>query len=136
MQKLFKRYISMPIFYEYLLSYLVLSFALGAIWHVVLFKEYYKKLAIYSNIDKPRFSFGLTSMLLQGIVLAYVYPLIINPWLFSLGLFMTLTSFMVFAEAGKQNATSLSGFVTIQIAFSAVQTIMVTLAFLAVSHFL
>ena len=125
----------MPIFYQYILSYLVVSFALGATWHVVLFKEYYKKLAIYSNIENPRFAFGFSSMLLQGIVLAYVYPLITNPWLFALGLFMLLTSFMVFAEAGKQNATSMSGFVTIQTAFSAVQTVLVTLAFLLVSHF-
>lgn len=125
----------MPIFYQYLLSYLFVSFALGAIWHVVLFKEYYKKLAIYSNIEKPRFSFGFSAMLLQGIVFAYVYPLIASTWLFGLGLFMLLTSFMVFAEAGKQNATSLSGFVGIQTAFSAVQTILVTLAFVLVSSF-
>ncbi len=125
----------MTSFYFLALAYLVVSFALGAIWHMVLFKEYYKKLAIYSNIENPRFSFGFSSMLLQAIVFAYIYPLIANPWLFSLGLFMLLTSFMVFAEAGKQNATSLSGFVMIQTAFSAVQTILVTLAFVLVSSF-
>jgi hypothetical protein len=123
----------MTSFYFFALAYLVVSFALGAIWHMVLFKEYYKKLAIYSNIEKPRFSFGFSSMLLQAIVFAYVYPLIASPWLFSLGLFMLLTSFMVFAEAGKQNATSLSGFVLIQTAFSLVQTIIVTLAFFLLS---
>lgn len=122
----------MTSFYLHLLAYLVVSFALGAVWHMVLFKEYYKKLAIYSNIENPRFSFGFSAMLLQGIIFAYIYPLVQNPWLFALGLFMLLTSFMVFAEAGKQNATSLSGFVTIQIAFSAVQTILVTLAFFLV----
>ncbi len=125
----------MPIFYQFLLAYLVVSFALGAVWHVVLFKDYYRKLAIYSNIENPRFSFGLTAMILQGLVFAYLYPLIANPWLFALGLFMLLTSFMVFAEAGKQNATSLSGFVIIQIAFSVVQTTLVTLAFVLVSSF-
>lgn len=123
----------MTSFYLLLLGYLVVSFALGAVWHMVFFKEYYKKLAIYSNIEKPRFSFGFSAMLLQGIVFAYVYPLIASPWLFSLGLFMLLTSFMVFAEAGKQNSTSLSGFVLIQTAFSLVQTLFVTLAFLLVS---
>ncbi len=119
----------MPNFYLYLLSYLVSSFALGAIWHVVLFKEYYKKLAIYSNIEKPRFIFGLSSMLLQGIVFAYVYPQIGNPLLFGFGLFMLLVSFLVFAEAGKQNATSLSGFVLIQTAYSAIQAVLVSLIF-------
>ena len=122
-------------FYLLLLAYLVVSFVLGAVWHMVLFKEYYKKLAIYSNIEKPRFSFGFSAMLLQGIVFAYVYPLIASSWLFGLGLFMILTSFMVFAEAGKQNATSLSGFVAIQIAFSAVQTALVVLAFTLASSF-
>lgn len=125
----------MTAFYLHLLAYLVVSFVLGAVWHMVLFKEYYKKLAIYSSIEKPRFSFGFSSMLLQGIVFSYIYPLIASPWLFSLGLFMLLTSFMVFAEAGKQNATSLSGFVAIQTAFSAVQTIFVTLAFVLSASF-
>ncbi len=125
----------MPIFYQYILAYLIVSFVLGAIWHVVFFKEYYKKLAIYSNIEKPRFSFGFSAMLLQGIVFAYVYPLIASPWLFALGLFMLLASFMVFAEAGKQNATSLTGFVAIQIAFCAVQTILITIVFLSVLSF-
>ena len=114
------------------LAYLAVSFVLGAVWHVVLFKEYYKKLAIYSNIEKPRFAFGFSAMLLQGLVLAYVYPLIGNHLIFGGGLFLLLASFMVFAEAGKQNATSLSGFVAIQIAFCAVQTVLVTLAFLLV----
>ena len=117
----------------YFFAYIVPSFVLGAVWHMVLFKDYYKKLAIYSNIEKPRFSFGLTAMVLQGLVCAYIYPLIADPWLFGIGLFMTLSSFMVFAEAGKQNATSLSGFVMIQTAFSAVQAILVTSVFLLIA---
>ena len=116
-------------FYLLTLAYLVVSFILGAVWHVVLFKEYYKKLAIYSNLEKPRFAFGFSAMLLQGIVLAYIYPLIGSRWVFGVGLFLLLISFTVFAEAGKQNATSLSGFVLIQMAFALVQTIFVTLAF-------
>ena len=116
-------------FYLLVPAYLVVSFILGAVWHVVLFKKYYRKLAIYSNIEKPRFAFGFLAMLLQGFVLAYMYPLIGNQLLFGGGLFLLLLSFMVFAEAGKQNATSLSGFVFIQTAFCAVQAILVALAF-------
>lgn len=119
----------MSTFYYHLLAYLVISFALGVVWHVVLFKDYYKKLAIYSNIENPRFVFGFSSMLLQSIVLAYVYPYIENTFLFGLGLFMIFTSFMVLAEAGKQNATSLKGFVAIQTVYSAIQAVLVTLAF-------
>lgn len=116
-------------FLLHLLAYLVVSFLLGAVWHIVLFKEYYKKIAIYSNIEKPRFSFGLSAMLLQGIVFAYVYPMIQSSLVFGVGLFALLISFMVFAEAGKQNTTSLSGFVLIQTAFSAIQAVLVTFAF-------
>lgn len=116
-------------FLLHLLAYLLVSFALGAVWHIVLFKEYYKKLAIYSNIEKPRFSFGLSAMLLQGVVFAYVYPMIQSPLVFGIGLFALLISFMVFAEAGKQNTTSLSGFVLIQTVFSVVQAALVTVSF-------
>lgn len=116
-------------FYVYLLSYIIPSFILGAVWHVALFPKYYQKLAIYSRIDKPRFEFGLSAMLLQGLVVAYLYPLVGNQWLFGLGLFMTLVSFMVFAEVGKQNTNSLSGFLLIQTAFCALQAFIVTLAF-------
>lgn len=116
-------------FYFYALAYVVISFILGAVWHIFLFKDYYKKLAIYSNIENPKFIFGFSSMLLQGIVLAYVYPKIDSSLLFGFGLFLTLTSFTVFAEAGKQKTTSLSGFVTIQTVFAAIQAILVTLAF-------
>lgn len=119
----------MPSLYLYILAYLVVSFALGAIWHIALFKEYYKKLAIYSNIENPRFVFGLSSMLLQGIVFAYTYPLIQSPLIFGFGLFILFISFAVFAEVGKQNTTSLSGFVFIQTAFSAIQAVLVSVVF-------
>ncbi len=119
----------MTTFYLHLFEYLAISFVLGVIWHVALFKDYYKKLAIYSNIEKPLFAFGLSAMLLQGMVFAYVYSLIQNPLLFGLGVFLLLVSFMVFAEAGKQKTTSLSGFVLIQTAFAIIQATLVTLVF-------
>ncbi len=119
----------MNTFSLHLLSYLVLSFVLGAVWHMVLFKEYYKKLAIYSNIENPKFAFGLTSMLLQGIAFAYMYPKVQSPLIFGVGLFLLLISFLVFAEAGKQKTTSLSGFVLIQTSFSEIQAALVTLVF-------
>ena len=115
--------------WQYLLEYILVSFPLGAIWHMVLFPKYYKKLAIYSRIENPLFAFGLSAMLIQGFVISYVYPLVGNASVFGVGLFLTLVSFMVFAEAGKQKTTSLVGFVSIQAAFSLVQALLVTLAF-------
>jgi hypothetical protein len=107
------------------IEYIVVSFILGAVWHMVIFADYYKKLEIYSRIDNPRIPFGLSAMFLQSIVLAYIYPLINNVYTFGLGVFLTLVSFMVFAEVGKQNTTSVSGFVKIQIAYCLVQSVLV-----------
>ena len=114
---------------QYIIEYVIVSFVLGVVWHLALFSQYYKRLAIYSRLENPLFIFGLSSMLIQGVVFAYVYPLVGNAIVFGVGLFLTLVSFMVFAEAGKQNTTSLSGFVLIQLLFSFVQALLVTLVF-------
>ena len=53
------------------LAYLVPTFALGFIWHLVLFEQYYKDLQIYrADIIIP---FGFLSMLIQGGIFAWVY---------------------------------------------------------------
>jgi hypothetical protein len=119
----------MPHIYQYILEYLVVSFTLGATWHMVLFPNYYKRLAIYSRIENPRFIFGLSAMITQGVVFAYLYPIVGNTLIFTGGLFLLLESFAVFTEVGKQNTTSLSGFVVIQTAFCLIQTLFVALAF-------
>ncbi|MGE3278362.1 MAG: hypothetical protein AB7J40_00970 [Candidatus Altimarinota bacterium] len=96
---------------------------------MAVFPKYYQKLAIYSRIDRPRFEFGLSAMILQGLVVSYLYPLVADQWLFGLGLFITLESFMVFAEVGKQDTSSLGGFLLIQTSFCALQALIVTLIF-------
>jgi hypothetical protein len=53
------------------LAYLVPTFALGFVWHLVLFKDYYEHLAVYrKDIIIP---FGLLSMLVQAFMFAWVY---------------------------------------------------------------
>ena len=53
------------------LAYLVPSFALGFVWHLILFKEHYAALAIYrADIIVP---FGFLSMLVQAIAFGFVY---------------------------------------------------------------
>ena len=52
-----------------ILAYLVPTFALGIVWHLVLFAEYYAALQIYrSGIIIP---FGLLSMLIQAAIFAW-----------------------------------------------------------------
>jgi hypothetical protein len=53
------------------LAYLVPTFALGFIWHLVLFESYYDALAIYRrDISIP---FGFLSMLIQAAAFAWLY---------------------------------------------------------------
>ena len=54
-----------------ILAYLVPTFALGFIWHLVVFKDYYELLAIYrADIIIP---LGFASMLVQSVLFAWIY---------------------------------------------------------------
>jgi hypothetical protein len=53
------------------LAYLIPTFALGFVWHLVLFESYYESLAIYRrDIIIP---FGFLSMLIQAAIFAWIY---------------------------------------------------------------
>jgi hypothetical protein len=53
------------------LAYLVPTFALGFVWHLVLFQSYYDALGVYRrDIIIP---FGFLSMLIQAAIFAWVY---------------------------------------------------------------
>lgn len=53
------------------LAYLVPTFMLGYVWHLVLFQSYYQALAIYrEDVIVP---FGFLSMLIQAAIFAWMY---------------------------------------------------------------
>jgi len=52
-------------------AYLVPTFALGFVWHLILFEGYYKALAIYR--DDILVPLGFLSMLIQAVLFAFVY---------------------------------------------------------------
>jgi hypothetical protein len=114
------------------LAYIVPTFALGFIWHLILFKQYYENLAIYrKNIIIP---FGFLSMLIQALVFAWIYKQVFasrNGSLLSRGLiYATLGavlswSFTTLAVAAKNTMTSVPDYLTIETAFTVVQWIMV-----------
>ncbi len=56
------------------LVYSFISLILGATWHFFLFKDLYHELGIY-NREPPIIPLGFASMIIQGIILAYFYPL-------------------------------------------------------------
>ena len=96
------------------LGYLVVTFVIAAGWHLVLFKGLYDQLGIFTR-KEPLIHLGVISMILQALVLAYVYPIfrrnrtpITEGLKFGILMGIFMGSYAVFAEAGKQEVTSLS----------------------------
>ncbi len=114
------------------LAYLVPTFALGFVWHLVLFHGYYERLAIYRrDIIIP---FGFFSMLIQACLFAWIYQQAFarrNGSLLSCGFSyaafgaMLSWSFTTLAVAAKNVMTSVPDYLVVETAFTAVQWIMV-----------
>jgi len=110
------------------LAYLIITFAMGFVWHLVVFKNLYRKLAIYTRIDDPIVPLGFLAMLLQGAVLAYLYPLVaegsrpaLDGLRFGLLMGLFIASSAVLAEAAKQRVTSLRTWFVIESLYYAIQ---------------
>ena len=114
------------------LAYLVPTFALGFVWHLVLFEQYYEALAIYrSNIIIP---FGFLSMLIQAVIFARIYE---RTFAQREGAFLSRTlgygalgaalswSFTTLAVAAKNVMASVPNYLLIETGFTIVQWIMV-----------
>ena len=117
-----KRYVST------LLAYLVPTFALGFVWHLVLFQSYYDALAIYRpDIIIP---FGFLSMVIQAAVFAWLYERVFavrfgRLWTkaFAYGAVgaMLSWSFTTLAVAAKHVMASVPDYLLIETAFTIVQ---------------
>jgi hypothetical protein len=114
------------------LAYLVPTFALGFVWHLMLFHGYYERLAIYrEDIIIP---FGFLSMLIQAFLFAWVYqqafatrdgsPVSRGLRFAAFGAVLSW-SFTTLAVAAKKIMTSVPDYLVIETAFTAVQWIMV-----------
>lgn len=55
------------------LAYVFISFALAAPWHLVWFKRLYDDLGMYNRAE-PIIALGVGSMVVQGLVMALLYP--------------------------------------------------------------
>jgi hypothetical protein len=114
------------------LAYLVPTFALGFVWHLVLFERAYVALAIYrADIIIP---FGFLSMLIQAIAFAFIYERVFasreSGLLTRAAAYGTLGavlswSFTTLAVAAKNVMSSVPDYLAIETAFTAVQWIMV-----------
>jgi hypothetical protein len=110
------------------LAYLVPTFALGFVWHLVLFRSYYDALAMYRrDMIVP---FGFFSMLIQAAIFAWVYR---KGFADARGTRLSITlrygfvgsllswSFTTLAVAAKNVMASVPGYLLIETAFTIVQ---------------
>ena len=112
------------------LAYLVPTFALGFVWHLVLFAEMYTRLGIYR--PEVIIPFGFLSMVLQGTILAAVYPRLVSDpaslgsaGRFAAGAALLSWTFTTLAVAAKHPMTSVPTFVAIETAFTITQFLLV-----------
>src|SRR5688572_28662387 len=110
------------------LAYLLPTFPLGYVWHLVTFKDAYDRLELFrAEVIIP---FGLTAMLMQAVIFAWAYPKLFSTrrqdWLASAakfaGVFGVLAwSFMVLPVAAKYRMSSVTDFLTLETAFTLLQ---------------
>jgi hypothetical protein len=115
-----------------MLAYVVPTFALGFIWHLVLFDSYYDALAVYRrDIIIP---FGFLSMLIQAAIFAWFYEKVFARQQGSVlsravaygGAGAVLSwSFTTLAVAAKNVMASVPDYLVIETAFTIVQWLLV-----------
>jgi len=109
-------------------AYVLPTFPLGYSWHLSTFKAQYDSLGLYrSDVIIPM---GLASMVLQGLIFAYLYPHLFSTapadWITSAMQFFLVFgglawSFIVLPVAAKYNMTSVSRFIALETAFTVLQ---------------
>lgn len=111
-----------------LLGYALPTFALGYLWHLILFASAYRDLAIYrEDVIIP---FGLLSMLVQGAAFSWLYPRIFPErrgnvlgagLSYGLALASVSWSFTTLAVAAKSVMASVPTYLMLETGFTLVQ---------------
>jgi hypothetical protein len=116
------------------LAYLVPTFMLGYVWHLVLFTGYYERLAMYRHdVVIP---LGLASMSIQSLFFALTWdrlaatelPLWSRTWRYALFGAAFSWSFTTLAVAAKNVMSSVGDYLVIESAFTATQWLLVAAA--------
>lgn len=117
-------------FWLAVLAYVLPTFPLGYFWHLKTFKPKYDALGIYR--DDVIIPLGLSSMIIQGLFFAWVYPKLFSTapdqWLSSALQFAAIFgvlawSFLVLPVAAKNKMNSVTNFIKLETAFTAIQFI-------------
>ncbi|CAN7333858.1 hypothetical protein LJR220_002941 [Bradyrhizobium sp. LjRoot220] len=113
-------------------AYLVPSFPIAFVWHLVLFESQYHSLHIYRA--DPIIPFGLASMIIQSVIFSWAYPLLFpgqrssllkNGLLYGFGAGLLSWSFTTLAVAAKHPMASISDYVFLETAFTFLQFLIV-----------
>ena len=113
-------------------AYLLPSFPIAYVWHLVVFAPAYHDLAMYR--DDVIIPFGLVSMLVQAVAFSWIYPrtfphqeggVLRNGLLYGLGLAALSWSYTTLAVAAKNVMTSVPTYLMLETGFTLVQFMIV-----------
>ncbi|PCJ53782.1 MAG: DUF1761 domain-containing protein [Planctomycetota bacterium] len=116
------------------ISYVILTMAVAYPWHMVLFHDMYIEMGAYTRAI-PSIPLGMSAMILQGLVIAYLYPFyyksgnpIIQGIKFSLIMGLAVYSAMGFAMAAKIDINPISKFLLFSLMFQIIQFVLTGIA--------
>jgi len=120
---LFNQYLDFPMNRRYIttvLAYVVVTLFCAAAWHLGLFGSIYRDLGAFTR-EKPIIPLGLLSMLIQGLVIAWLYPRVrlegkpvVRGLVFGLMMGLFMGSNAVLAEAGKNEVGSIPTWIVVE----------------------
>lgn len=108
-------------------AYVIPSFPIAYVWHLVAFAPLYHELAMYrAEVIVP---FGLVAMLIQGVAFSWIYPRVFadrsavlrNGLSYGAGIGLMSWSFTTLSAAAKNVMTSVPTFMAIETGFTALQ---------------
>jgi hypothetical protein len=109
-------------------AYILPSFPIAFVWHLVLFEQKYHALQIYR--DEPVIALGLGSMIIQGAIFSWLFPRVFpqdsgsflkDGLLYGLGAGLLSWSFTTLAVAAKNVMVSVPDYMLLETAFTILQ---------------
>jgi hypothetical protein len=113
-------------------AYILPSFPIAFVWHLVLFEQKYHALRMYR--DEPVIAFGLISMIIQALIFSWLFPRVFpssrgsilrDGLLYGLGAGLLSWSFTTIAVAAKNIMTSVPDYLLLESAFTILQFVVV-----------
>ena len=113
-------------------AYIVPTFPIAFVWHLVLFEPNYRALQIYrADLIIP---FGLAAMMIQSVVFSWVFPRVFagsrdsvlkNGLLYGMGIGLLSWSFTTLAVAAKHPMASIPDYIVLETGFTVLQFLIV-----------